>query len=209
MTTKAYDRITMTCMAAAACSAVLFDKFPQARFAIALLGVLAGAVAVAVYFWNQWTADEKRESSDGSKEPNTPAAMAPAPSDTLNTVTFLDIGDIPSSRILTSKPLGQFLFYRTTLFAAEVRHLEPPPSVEAVVELVESLFAKRGREYEITVHPDGRFTIRPVERVSREAEREAAAKPPFTVRSSLSEGPAADTDRAIAEWAQRYGLRSR
>src|SRR5262245_3898605 len=69
MTTKAYNWTTRACMAAAVCSAVLFDQFPGWRIPIALLGAVAGVVAISVYFWNLWSTEaaslQKAEEATG------------------------------------------------------------------------------------------------------------------------------------------------
>lgn len=222
MTAKTYDRITMMCMAVAAASALLFEKFPHSRLAIGLLGVLAGVVAVSVYFWNQWkTPDHRLEQTPPQSEnaPNKTASEAQtsstkiAPSENTPSgrpaQSAETIPDAPKvlhlSELHIGRPsAGAFVFYET-IVATPIRQPEPLPSVEAVVELVENLFIKRGREYEIIVDLNGRFTVR--QRTAREAEREVTGRSGFILRGGSGTGETPDTGRAIAEWAERQGIR--
>ena len=211
MTARTYDRITMICMAVAAGSALLFDKFPPARLVIGLVGVIAGMIATAVYFRNQWVGDgDSRPATTERSDPPAPLdARVPSMgvpgasgSEVADPSTLLHIGTANPGKLDVKWTLSevfaesvQSVVVYEALFA-EFRSRQASPSVDAVVELVDRLFVRRGRSYEIMVHPDGRFTVRAPERGGRDDERGEVAKTTFF-----------ESDRAIAEWAERQGLR--
>jgi len=58
---------------------------------------------------------------------------------------------------------------------AEAKQSQAPVPADAVVDLVNGLFTKRGREIELVLYPDGRLVIRSPKVRQKEEEREASS----------------------------------
>jgi len=187
MSSRKYDLITSSSMAAAVLSALLFDRVGRFHWAMGALGVAAGVTAALTYFYNQHCTSTAVV--DG--RPTGKAVRRPAVFVSLPTIDKQPIKkQIP--KLLASVPTVKIMYYRRTeglvditglaseldLWCAQ-RRLNPKfrvleahskhhasmreEFVDEVVEIVQRL----APTCEFDLSPAGKLTIRP--RTSRKA----------------------------------------
>jgi hypothetical protein len=177
MTPKTYERVTNASFLLAVLSALLFERAGGLRWLVGGFGILAGAVAVIVYFVNQRKAELTKSSdecaltiTDSSSEKETD--LARIASEKFDAAQALDWNRMAQKslydsllRTQASKKHLLYLYYYQEGIQFSRKALaddrESGRFVDRVVEIVRRLSA--GDDYpsfEFTIARDGSFTIR-------------------------------------------------
>jgi hypothetical protein len=192
-------------MVAAVCSAILFERLPHWRIGAGLLGIVAAITAVAVYFMNQWTTEEEAQDPAGESQGHTTSmtatTVAGEPAATRSTAAAESQDPTMSSMAadftaysniywheekrpgsdragirLSDFRNAQVWFNSSWIEAAYEEEHETLSSIDAAVDIVTKLSLRRGTDYEVVIHPDGRLTVKPADtsRVEVQSERRSS-----------------------------------
>lgn len=159
MKAKSYAKITNACLVVAIFSALLFDRFAAAKTFVGAIGILAGVVAVGVYFYNQRVVEEQSTPADPAlvaQEQHGQQALRALPEARRAKAT-----DIP---------------WGSTSWDYSVGRAHGRASLEDTLETLWLRHTPTEVEYEIRFNADGRVLIRPVHsrRLSHRSQAEKA-----------------------------------
>jgi hypothetical protein len=194
MAPKTYERVTNASFLLAVLSALLFERVASLRWLVGGFGILAGAVAVVVYFVNQGKAELTNSSSDECVLPLTDASpkketeLAKTASEDLDDEQLLNWNRIARKSLHDSllrtqaakRHLYSLYFYQNSVAHDVLRRKaltdarESSRYVDRVVQIVRRLCASDDHpSFEFTIARDGSFTIRTAKAASAWSERQS------------------------------------
>jgi hypothetical protein len=159
MNPKIYDRVTTACLAAAVASALLFEHSGKLRLLVGVLGIVAGLVAMLVYFRNNYSETFSPAGRGQAEESNAVCLVGEEQQHTTHSVS-VDVHSM-AFEVFREGLLRDWMVLDKSCVFAERRN--EPDMVGRVVEIVERLSAPESmRAFEFILSPDGNFTIRPM-----------------------------------------------
>jgi hypothetical protein len=146
-----YNLITSLCLAFAVASAFVFDAAGQLQWLVGCVALVAGTVAAAIYFYNQYHQQPLNKS-------NQETARAEQPK------LFDDVREVVASPE-TERPSGigreSSLLYFS--YKQIIHHSRPVLDIASIVEIIDKLSApEKGRHYEFQLTSEGVLNIKPI-----------------------------------------------